>query len=621
MPVLFASAPARAWIYSEHRAITARGIATLEPRRRAELDSFWELARQGHAGRLCAAPDAGDQAGNPDCLDLAAWPSVNGDHACSPDEMLHVILDSRWILRVARIADRTGAAIARARNESDRRNAQMNGDLGLERADPDYSGRARANNAHHLLPRSGNDPRQYVAETLRAGVEPNAIGLYVLFHAAALRRAARFPSDAALPDERAAEARLVLALESFALHFLEDAYAAGHIAGSWGPTAVRKGTHDYYNEHGIDTDTWDHEPITVYGDGHLRPPDLDRAGDAVAMSLGQVLGALEPDSQIHCDAAAIGLPEGVADGTFDVCTAATMPGWTVPPALAEDVQRIVRITPIPFRGPGYASLPRFRAEIGPFVGIASGVQAEGADGGFATNREGGAIGSLDVGLRLGLGIDALLGDPGDGLVFLQGGITLASRSSGGCGSICPSDPLLARFVPGVPARSALSFRLRVPFWLIPGDLLVAAPLLALTSPALLEKMAIVAADGGLVPWQTKLATPLGSLQFVAGREIAVNLFGYLGGKDAFLVAGRGADGAPTFEPVAFRSIEWDLPVLELRPLREYGTRYSFGTLVQFGAGLDTPIDVESLIPGQPIPPLKTRYFGFVRLFFDGRRYF
>ena len=134
-------------------------------------------------------------------------------------------------------------------------------------------------------------------------------------------------------------------------------------------------------------------------------------------------------------------------------------------------------------------------------------------------------------------------------------------------------------------------------------------------------MVIVAADGGLIPWQTKLSTPVGSLQFVAGREVAVNLYGYLGGKDAFLAAGRGAGGEPTFEPVAFRSIEWDFPILELRPLREYGTRYSFSTLVQFGAGFDTPIDAESLVPGQPLVPLKTRYFGFIRVFFDGRRYF
>ncbi|HEY1435072.1 MAG TPA: hypothetical protein VGG65_06830, partial [Thermoanaerobaculia bacterium] len=443
---LFAPARARGWIYSEHRAITARGIETLAPPERASLDALWGAAREGFAARLCAAPDAGDQAGRPQCIDLAAWPSINGDHSCSPEDMLRVALDSDWILRVAQIADRTGLSIARARNESERRNAQMNGDLGLERTDLEYSSRARANNAHHLLPRSGNDLGQYLADTVRAGVEPNVVGLYLLFHSAALRAAALFPGDADSPAERSAQARLILALESFALHFLEDAYAAGHIAGSWGPTAVRKGTHDYYNEHGIDTDTWDDEPVTLYGDGHLRPPDLERAGEAVRASLGQILEALDPASAIRCDAAAIELPPEIAEGALDICKASAMPGWVVPPALAHAYQVVLRGTPRPFRGTGYASLPRFRAEIGPFVGIASGVQAEGANGGFGAGRQGGAVGSLDIGLRLGYGLDALLGDSGDGQVFVQGGIVLASRSTGGCGSDCPTDPLFAQFV-------------------------------------------------------------------------------------------------------------------------------------------------------------------------------
>ena len=146
-------------------------------------------------------------------------------------------------------------------------------------------------------------------------------------------------------------------------------------------------------------------------------------------------------------------------------------------------------------------------------------------------------------------------------------------------------------------------------------------MLALTNPTLLEKMAIVAADGGLIPWQTKLSTPIGSLQFVAGREVGVDLFGYLGGKDGFLAETGAPGSAPTFDPVAVRSLEWDFPILELRPLREYGTRYSFATYLQIGAGFDTPFDAVSLVPGQPVPALKTRYFGFVRIFFDGRRYF
>ena len=165
------------------------------------------------------------------------------------------------------------------------------------------------------------------------------------------------------------------------------------------------------------------------------PPDLERAGAAVSVSLGQVLEALDPDSPIRRAAAELTLPPGLSDGTFSVCRASTMPGWTAPPEVATDLLLVLRSTPMPFRGPGYPSLPRFRAEIGPFVGIVSGVQGEGADGGFAANREGGLVGSMDVGLRLGVGLDALLGDSSDGLVFVQGGIVLQSRSSGGCGTM------------------------------------------------------------------------------------------------------------------------------------------------------------------------------------------
>src|SRR6185295_4533250 len=98
---------------------------------------------------------------------------------------------------------------------------------------------------------------------------------------------------------------------------------------------------------------------------------------------------------------------------------------------------------------------------------------------------------------------------------------------------CPSDPLLQQFVPVVPARSGWNFRLRIPFWLLPGDLILATPALAFTSPDTLKKMAIRAADGGLIPWQTKLATPIGKVQFVVGREVSATLFGY-GEKDAYL---------------------------------------------------------------------------------------
>jgi hypothetical protein len=228
-------------------------------------------------------------------------------------------------------------------------------------------------------------------------------------------------------------------------------------------------------------------------------------------------------------------------------------------------------------------------------------------------------GQLDVGVRLGLGLDALLGDRGDGLVFLETAFVSQSRSSGGCPQ-CEADPLVQQFVPGVPARSGLQFRLRLPFWLIPGDLVLAAPVLAFTDPKTLEKMGIVAADGGLIPWQRRFATPVGDVQFVAGREVGVTLFGY-GTKDAFLaVVGPPED--PELLPIAVKSLQWDFPVFEWRLFREYGTRYTFATFAQLGLGFDKPISVVNVEnPQLPGPPLQTRYFGYVRIFFDGRRYF
>jgi hypothetical protein len=76
----------------------------------------------------------------------------------------------------------------------------------------------------------------------------------------------------------------------------------------------------------------------------------------------------------------------------------------------------------------------------------------------------------------------------------------------------------------IPSRSVLTARLRMPFWLLPGDLLLALPLLAL-APDTYAKMAVVAANGGLIPWQAGIAPPLGRCQFVLGREVGVALYG------------------------------------------------------------------------------------------------
>jgi hypothetical protein len=45
-------------------------------------------------------------------------------------------------------------------------------------------------------------------------------------------------------------------------------------------------------------------------------------------------------------------------------------------------------------------------------------------------------------------------------------------------------------------------------------------------------MAVVAANGGLIPWQAGIATPVGRFQFILGREVVATFYGYLRDPDA-----------------------------------------------------------------------------------------
>ena len=83
----------------------------------------------------------------------------------------------------------------------------------------------------------------------------------------------------------------MLADEGFALHFLEDTFAAGHVAGTWGDVSQRKGTHDYYNEAGLEVFTWGGGSMSavLMGDAHMRREDTERAAGAVRDSLAQVI--------------------------------------------------------------------------------------------------------------------------------------------------------------------------------------------------------------------------------------------------------------------------------------------------------------------------------------------
>ena len=168
-------------------------------------------------------------------------------------------------------------------------------------------------------------------------------------------------------------------------------------------------------------------------------------------------------------------------------------------------------------------------------------------------------------------------------------------------------PGRGNLLPRVPARSGIQARFRAPFWLIPGDLILAAPFLLLTSKDTYTEMAAAAATGGLIPWQRRFHTPVGSFQLVLGREVGATFYGFTGGLDELFTSGRRERRR---RHRGFRSVLVEVPLLEYEAFRSYGARQSLGVRFQFGAGFDKPVKVQVLDPpGSPPPSLRTRYFG------------
>ena len=284
-----------AWVYPEHRRIGILAIQKLPEQQRIILARLWTEARIGHENRLTSDLFELHPPIRPKQLDYAAWMGIAGDHSCSPDAMLNTVLYSDWILRVAEITFHLESDIAKAKNASQLINALRDSDIKLQRADIDYATRAGSNNVHFLLSRRTSSERaeEFLANSLRDSVELNAIAAYAWFHTLALRKATLYAASSTPPEQKAALALAALADEAFAIHFLQDMFSAGHIAGTWGDASLRKGTHDYYNERGLEVITWEGTKRVAKGDAYMRQEDADFAAEAVKLSLQQLINAAE----------------------------------------------------------------------------------------------------------------------------------------------------------------------------------------------------------------------------------------------------------------------------------------------------------------------------------------
>jgi len=643
------SGVALAWIYPEHRDIAVRAVQGLDAGQKELFDRLWSEARAGDEQRMCAiAADAG-QGLAPACIDWAALPGIAGDHSCSSQGMLDTVRNEQWILVVADVAAQLKSDLARIpvtappeqaggasellsdpgrrladeATRAQRVNALRTADTRLQRADPKYATRADANLAHFLMPRPDTnlDPLAYGVLALKPGSELNAVGVYAWFHISALQKASRLANESQLTrEERRALVRAMLFDEAFALHFLEDTFASGHVAGSWGDVSQRKGTHDFYNQNGIEVFTWKgrERTLVLMGDAHMRSQDAAIAATTVRTSIAQLLdvatGRTSGYSVPHFPQA-----PAAADG-FDICTATTFPdralglGSGGKSFYAPALEEALLDTPVPGLGPGLGALPRARSEVGPFLGLAAMLDARGISGGFLDGQgSSGAIGGVELGFRVGVGLEGALGDAGDGLVYLQAGFRSDSPSTNEFSNAGKVDS--GSLTAAIPARSALATRIRMPYYVVPGDLLLLAPLY-LANPDAYTAMAVTASNGGVLGLQRGWATRFGRFQFVLGRELGVNFYGLFTRQQ--LLSPTGDPGTP-MRLVNFKSVAFDLPILEYRPYRAFSSNQSSSLLFQLFAGADVPYSASFEATGTPAN-LKTVWFIGLRMNFDWRYY-
>jgi len=593
-----------AWLYPEHRDITVLAIQMLEPEQRSSLDELWAQARLGHEARLCDQLTDTTQGLNPTCIDYVAWPAIAGDHSCSASEMLTEILDASWILHVAKVGADLNSNLERAVRRDQHINAIRRSDINFLRADPLYATRARSNDAHFLLARPNVDVSldSYLRLALGPSVELNSIATYSWYHARALADAALIANGHLSGATRARTALAVLANEAFALHFLEDSFASGHVTGNWGNTSMRMGTHDYYSEHGVEVTTWTGNRFVTLGDAYMRPEDEKRTASAVRDSLAQIVRALDGKVQV-------GLPSEttvpIEPGTFNACEELKI---STPVVKGPDVETLVPViaeTPMPALGDVPGQLPRFRSELGPFVGVSAAVLGNVLGGGFGSNQDGASvIGGLEATFRVGLGLEGILDQSSDGLAFVGVGFRQDGPAQG---------------TANIAGRGALNLQLRAPFWLIPGDLVIAGPVLGLTSPKTLQKMAVQSGNGGLIPWQAGIATRIGRFQFMLGREVSVSFYRL----DTHHPILQLTPGVPPIGQtlVAVKSLQVDFPFLEYRPFRTFSRNQSSDVVVQPYIGFDEPTESVVISPaGAPKPALHTILVTGIRVAFDWRYY-
>ena len=259
--------------------------------------------------------------------------------------------------------------------------------------------------------------------------------------------------------------------------------------------------------------------------------------------------------------------------------------------------------------------PRARADIGPFVGAVAGLSSGPAFGGYDTASGWRFRTEFEVGARFGYGLEGVLTQAMDGQIWAQASFVAdpaqLDASCPGCEGGRRTNPAFPR----VPGRSALKLALRMPYYVIPFDLVLLGPILLLADPTAAQHVLFTSSGGGLLEIQRPISTPAGTFQFMAGREVGLTLWGYLGPENQFIPPQTGSP-----QVVDFRSLEFDFPILEYVPPRAFATVLSLAAEFQLGFSVEFP-QKPTLQPGGTPYDLGTSWFVYLRFRLDARKYF
>jgi hypothetical protein len=221
---------------------------------------------------------------------------------------------------------------------------------------------------------------------------------------------------------------------------------------------------------------------------------------------------------------------------------------------------------------------------------------------------------------IGLGLDGVMSESGDGLAFIEFGVANDNAST----TTITTDSLPANIADqlySLPARSSVATRIRMPYFLIPGDLILGGLLIAPFSETLFTQMAVTATNGGLLRWQSAIATSIGRFQFMLGREVGVQLYGFTSASQSIWVPYRNSENEQTAVRVQLRSVLVDAPIIEWRPFRYFSLDQHSSLAVQLSATADIPVTWSSDQTPLVGVNLDTRYGLSLRVAFDWRYYY